>query len=309
LLQEAGEKKMSGDNLRDSIVLEKVKKSFGKHQVLKDVNGNIPEGTTVGILGRNGEGKTTLFKIMLDILAADEGKIRILNHPPDGSSRIRTIAGYVPERPMFHSFMNVDDVFKFRSRLFPNWDNALVHETARALDLDLSTRIKGASKGTLAKTAWICATAHHPKVLILDEPTSGLDPIVRDALLSQCVREQSTEGKTIVIASHHLEEWLNLLDEIWVMSGGSITGKYKLQDLRENAFRITGRLKNDSMPTGLSIVEEFRTGDIVQWLTIDPSTREKIQSLSILDQMDAQPLPLESALKLLLQTEDTNHVR
>jgi ABC-2 type transport system ATP-binding protein len=297
---------MSGDNLRDSIVLEHVKKSFGKHQVLKDINGSIPEGTTVGILGRNGEGKTTLFKIMLDILAADEGMISVLSHAPDGSSRIRTITGYVPERPAFHSFMTVDDVFKFRTRLFPNWDHPLMNETARSLDLDLSTRIKGGSKGTLAKTAWICATAHHPKVLILDEPTSGLDPIVRDALLSQCVREQSMEGKTIVVASHHLEEWLNLLDEIWVMSGGVIAGKYKLQDLRENAFRITGRLKNASLPPGLWIVEEFRTGDLVQWLTIDPNTREQIQSLSILDQMDAQPLPLESTLKVLLQTEDTD---
>ncbi|MCI0612054.1 ATP-binding cassette domain-containing protein [bacterium] len=74
---------MSGDNLRDSIVLEHVKKSFGKHQVLKDINGAIAEGTTIGILGRNGEGKTTLFKILLDILAADEGKISVLNHAPD----------------------------------------------------------------------------------------------------------------------------------------------------------------------------------------------------------------------------------
>jgi ABC-2 type transport system ATP-binding protein len=300
---------MSGDNARDSIVLNRVKKSFGKHQVLKDINGNIAEGTTIGILGRNGEGKTTLFKIMLDILAADDGKISVLSHAPDGSSRIRMIAGYVPERPSFHSFMKVHDVFEFRARLFPNWDRSMMNETARSIDLDLNTRIKGASKGTLAKTAWICATAHHPKALILDEPTSGLDPIVRDALLSQCVREQSVEGKTIVVASHHLEEWLNLLDEIWVMSGGTIAGKYKLQDLRENAFRITGRLKNQTMPAGLAIVEEFRTGDLVQWLTIDPSAREKIQSLSILDQMEAQLLPLESTLKLLLQTEDPNHVR
>lgn len=300
---------MNGDNLRDVIILDHVKKSFGKNQVLKDITGSIAEGTTVGLLGRNGEGKTTLFRILLDILAADEGRISVLNHSPDGSSRIRTIAGYVPERPAFHSFMNVSEVFQFRTRLFPNWDHALMHETARSLDLDLSTAIKGASKGTLAKTAWVCATAHRPKVLILDEPTSGLDAIVRDALLSQCVREQSIEGKTIVVASHHLEQWLNLLDEIWVLSGGLIAGRYKVQDLRENAFRITGRLKKQQLPDGLAIMEEFRTGDLVQWLTIDPITREKIQSLSILDQMDAQPLPLESTLKLLLHTEDITNVR
>jgi ABC-2 type transport system ATP-binding protein len=292
---------MSRDNVRDSIILQNIKKSFGKNQVLKNISGNIAEGATIGILGRNGEGKTTLFRIMLDILCADEGKVNVHGHSPDGSSRIRTIAGYVPERPAFHSFMKVSEVFQFRARLFPNWDHAFMNETARNLELDLNTSIKGASKGTLAKTAWICATAHRPKVLILDEPTSGLDPIVRDALLSQCVREQSMEGKTIVVASHHLEEWLNLLDEIWVLSDGVIAGRHKLEDLRENAFRITGKLKRQTLPNGLAIVEEFRTGDLVQWLTIDPATREQIQNLSILEQMDAQPLSLESTLRLLLQ--------
>ncbi len=300
---------MSGDSIKDAIVLQHVRKSFGENQVLKDISGSISEGGTVGLLGRNGEGKTTLFRILLDILGADYGKISVLGLSPDGSSRIRTIVGYVPERPVFHSFMKVTDVFEFRRRLFPTWDHALMQETARYLELDLSIPIHGASKGTLAKTAWICATAHRPKVLMLDEPTSGLDPIVRDALLAQCVREQSIEGKTIVIASHHMEEWLNLLDEIWVLSGGSIVGRHKLEDLRENAFRITGRLKHQPLPEGLAIVEEFRNGDVVQWLTIDPNTREQIKTLSILDQMDAEPLPLESTLKLLLQKEATINAR
>ena len=79
--------------------------------------------------------------------------------------------------------------------------------------------------------------------MILDEPTSVLDPIVRDSLLIQSVREQSNEGKTILIASHHMEEWFNLLDEIWVLSNGIITSRYKVDDLRENAIRITGKLK------------------------------------------------------------------
>jgi ABC-2 type transport system ATP-binding protein len=297
----------SSDNF--AIVLEHVKKSFGKKEVLKDVTGSIPFGKTVGLLGRNGEGKTTLFRIMLDILAFDHGKVQLENLSPDGSGKIRTIAGYVPERPVFHPFMNINDVLRFRQQLHPTWDQSLAIETAKQLDLDLTTAIKGASKGTLAKTAWICATAHRPKLLLLDEPTSGLDIIVREALLTQCIRQQSFEDKTIVIASHHLENWLNLLDEIWVLSAGVISSRHKLDDLRENALRITGTLRQPLLPDGLKIIEEFRNGNLVAWLTIDAQTAEKIQSLSVLDQMEIEPLPLESTLKLLLMQKEVTHVR
>ena len=292
-----------------AIVLDHVKKSFGKKEVLKDITASIPYGKTVGLLGRNGEGKTTLFRIMLDILALDQGTVQLEGNSPDGSGRIRMIAGYVPERPMFHRFMNVNDVLKFRQRIHPTWDQSLAIETAKQLELDLTTKIKGASKGTLAKTAWICATAHRPKTLLLDEPTSGLDIIVRDALLTQCIREQSLEGKTILIASHHLEDWLNLLDEIWVLSAGVIASRHRLDDLRENALRITGTLRQQILPEGLQIIEEFRNGNLVAWLTIDPETSEKIQSLSVLDQMEIESLPLESTLKLLLLQKEVTHVR
>ncbi len=292
-----------------AIVLDRLKKSFGKKEVLKDITGSIEYGKTVGLLGRNGEGKTTLFRIMLDILAFDQGTVRLENFSPDGSGKIRRIAGYVPERPVFHPFMSVTDVLHFRQRVHPSWDHSLAIETAKHLDLDLTTRIKGASKGTLAKTAWICATAHRPKTLLLDEPTSGLDIIVRDALLTQCIRQQSFEGKTIVIASHHLEDWLNLLDEIWVLSAGVIASRHKLDDLRENALRIKGTLRQQILPEGLKVVEEFRNGNLIAWLTIDPETSQKIQSLSVLDQMEIEPLPLESTLKLLLMQKEVANVR
>ncbi|HSE39453.1 MAG TPA: ABC transporter ATP-binding protein [Acidobacteriota bacterium] len=295
-------------NKNAAIVLEHVQKSFGKKQVLIDVTGSINYGKTIGLLGRNGDGKTTLFRIILDILATDRGLIQLEGQTPDGSGNIRRITGYVPERPVFHPFMTINDVFKFRKKIFPSWDDKVVSETAKTLELDLATSIQGASKGTLAKTAWICATAHKPKILLLDEPTSGLDIIVRDALLTQCIHQQSFEDRAIIISSHHLDDWLNLLDEIWVLSGGVIAARHDLDDLRENSLRITGMLKQQTLPQGLEIIEEFRNGNIVAWLTIDPETPQKIQALSVLDQIEIEPLPLQSTLKLLLQKEVT-HVR
>lgn len=283
------------------IVLEGVKKSFGKKQVLRGVSGAIDEGKVIGLLGRNGEGKTTLFRIMLDILAADSGEISILGHSPNGSAAIRQILGYVPERPVYHEFMTVHEVFRLRAGFFPTWDWAKAREMANRLDLELDTRIKGASKGTLAKTAWICATAHNPKILLLDEPTSGLDAVVRESVLSHFVKELSQSQKTILVTNHHMEELLGVLDEVWLMADGKIRASYSIEKLRSHAYRVAGRLKSKtSVPNSVALYEEQRIGDLVRWLIIDKEALYKIRQMDLLDQMEVESVPLETTFKVLL---------
>ena len=82
-----------------AIIIENVSRSFGKKKILQGISGEVETGKIVGILGRNGEGKTTLFRILLDLLAADEGNISVLGMQPDGSGKIRKSVGYVPEIP------------------------------------------------------------------------------------------------------------------------------------------------------------------------------------------------------------------
>ena len=195
-----------------------------------------------------------------------------------------------------------------RSRIFPSWNAAKAIAMATRLQLDLQTRIRSASKGTLAKTAWVCATAHNPGVLLLDEPTSGLDALVRDSVLTQLVSELSEEGKTILVANHRMEEMLAVLDEIWVLSNGVIREKHQVEELRQKSIRVTGRLKSER-PADLAVFEEHRTGNLVRWAVLDNATFERIQGLSILEQMEVEPLPLEVTFRLLLVNREANHVR
>lgn len=284
-----------------AIMLAQVRKSFKKKNVLNGISGEVEHGKVVGVLGRNGEGKTTLFRIMLDMLAHDGGYISILGREPNGTGKVRGLVGYIPERPTFHEFMSVQDVLKLRAGFFPTWIWTKAYKMANELELDLSTPIKGASKGALAKTAWICATAHNPKVLLLDEPTSGLDSLVRDSVLTHLVGELAEEGKSIMVANHHMEELAGVLDEIWVMAGGKIRKVYSVEELRENACLISGRPKaKELIPEDLAIVEEPGIGDLVRWQAVDQKTVERVRELCLLDQMKVEPLPLETVFKLLL---------
>jgi ABC-2 type transport system ATP-binding protein len=282
-----------------AIIIENVSRSFGKKKILQGISGEVETGKIVGILGRNGEGKTTLFRILLDLLAADEGNISVLGMQPDGSGKIRKSVGYVPERPAYHEFMKVEDVLKWRASFYPNWNWDTANNMVKRLTIDKSTAIKGASKGTLAKLAWILACAHHPPVLFLDEPTSGLDTVVREMLLSEFVQQMAAEGKTILVTNHHMDEMLGVLDEVWILSEGKFRERLSMDELRQTAHVVSGRL-NGSIPEGLNVFEKEQIGNLVRWVVMDKITLEKIRQSQILDGLEIQPLPLDSALRTLL---------
>jgi ABC-2 type transport system ATP-binding protein len=286
--------------MNTAIELHDIQKTFGKKRVLKGVSGKIEKGKVVGLLGRNGEGKTTLFRILLDIIASDSGDASVLGMKPNGTGKIRLHAGYVPERPSFHEFMKIEDVFRLRAEFFPTWNWQKTEEMAKALELDVKTAVKGASKGTLAKTAWICATAHNPQVLFLDEPTSGLDAVIRDSVLSHFVRELTQEGKTILVANHHMEELLGVLDEIWILADGRIVASYSLDELKQNAHQVTGRMKDSGSTQGLTLLHQQKMGDLVRWVVMNKETLHRIRQQELLTHLEISPLPVEETFRLLL---------
>ena len=253
---------MSGQNGQPVVSCAGVTKAFGKKAVLRDVTFTLPAGRVVGFLGRNGEGKTTLFRMLLDIVAADSGEVSVLGRKADGSGRIRQLAGYVPERPTFHPSHGCPGACPRRA-LFPAWDEARATRTVKELGLDVDTKIQGASKGTLAKLAWVCATAHGPKVLILDEPTSGLDALVRDEVLGHLVKELAEEGRTILVANHRMEELAGVLDEVRPLHNGMVEAPIATETLRAEGRSLAVRVaQGTALPKGAGLCWKDGDGDV-----------------------------------------------
>ncbi|MBI4346187.1 MAG: ABC transporter ATP-binding protein [Elusimicrobia bacterium] len=284
-----------------AVRLEGVRRSFGAKTVLSGVTGTIPRGRVVGLLGRNGEGKSTLFQLMLDLLAADAGTIEVLGRRPDGSGDIRRHVGYIPERPAFHSLMSLGEVLEFRSRFFPSWKNTRAMALSGQLGLDLATPVRGASKGTLGKLAWVCAAAHEPELFFLDEPTSGLDTLVRDDILHHLVAELQKEGRTIVVANHRMDELAGILDEVWVLADGEIAARHEVDRLRSEACRITGRVKDDAPAARVWPVPPLRAeGPLVEWVVLDKAVEERILGSGLLERTERKSMPVHESLKHLL---------
>jgi ABC-2 type transport system ATP-binding protein len=281
---------------------ENVSRSFAGRRVLDRASGRAEAGRVIGLLARNGEGKTTLLRVLLDLLAADAGDVEVLGLRPDGSGEIRQRVGYVPERPAFHSFMSVADALALRARLFRDWDRARALALCRRLSLDPSTRLDGASKGTLGKLAWVCAAAHDPALYLLDEPTSGLDALVREEVLSGLVAELGGSGKTVLVTSHRMDELAALLDEVWVMADGRVAAVHALDDLRAQARVVSGRVRDGrAAPDAPGALALAPAGPVSAWAVFEPSARERLLASGALEAAAVEPLPVDQALTYLLK--------
>jgi len=289
----------------NAIKLDGVTRGFGSRRVLRGVSAEAEAGKVIGLLGRNGEGKTTLFKIMLDMLEADAGTVELLGRRPDGSAALRGLVGWIPEKPSFPAEMSVEDVLGWRRRFFPTWNPARVDALCASLGLDRATKVGSASKGTLGKLAWVCAAAHEPELYLLDEPTSGLDALVREKLLDQLVAELHGAGRTILVASHRLEELAGLLDEVWVLSEGRIAAARPMEELRSGSRRVRARLKAGAEPPRVAdAVALSREGALLEYAALGRDAATELSRSPALDAVEEAPLTVEELFKSMLTEDD-----
>ena len=278
-----------------------VHKSFGSKSVLRGVDLAVKPGRVTGLLGLNGQGKTTLIKILLGITAADAGHVEVSGVVADTTGKVRLTAGYIPERPAFHPFMTAGEIFAFRSKFYKSWDNEKAAALARRLSLDLNLRAGKASKGETAKIAWICAAAHNPDVLILDEPASGLDALAREQLLCRLIEELSSEGKTILVASHRLEDMAGFLDDILLLSDGQIAGTYDARHLASSARRIIGRAKPAAkMPQSPLLIALESEPPLLDFAALDDAAIKAVHESGAMESAQEEPLEFTKILAALL---------
>jgi ABC-2 type transport system ATP-binding protein len=251
--------------MTSSLLLRGVSKRYARHTAVEDLSLDVPTGTIYGILGPNGAGKSTTIRMALNIIAPDEGEIRLLGHDPAVDRRVLRRVGYLPEERGLYRKMRVLDVIVFFARLKGVDAGEARREGGRWLDrMGLgewrSARVETLSKGMQQKVQFIATVVHRPELLVLDEPASGLDPVNQE-VLTGTILEARREGRTVLFSTHNMSQAEALCEGVCIIADGRKVLDGELRDIRRANRGNRWRVEYDIPPAGALEAIERAAGE------------------------------------------------
>lgn len=216
--------------------MDHVVKSFGDKTALKDISFSVPSGQICGLLGPNGAGKTTLFRLLMGILKATRGTLRIdgLDAFEDRTA-VKRLIGFLPDEPIFYSYLSGREILALSAAMHgldvPATMDRLAPVIARLrLADDIDNYAEDYSRGMKKKLGLLLAMLHQPRLLILDEPTNGLD-VESTRLFYDLISETAQQGTTVLFSTHLMDHVTRLCSHAVILNEGTVIAKGSLAEL------------------------------------------------------------------------------
>jgi ABC-2 type transport system ATP-binding protein len=289
----------NGNNTSSAVEIRGLCKAFGRTKALDGLNLTVSHGDIAGFLGPNGAGKSTAIRVLLGLLRADSGNIRLLGGDPwrDAVALHRRIA-YVPGDVTLWPNLTGLQAIDFLARLRGNGvDTRRRDQLIERFELDPHKKARTYSKGNRQKVAIVAAFSTNAELYILDEPTSGLDPLMEKAF-QHCVNEVADHGAAVLLSSHILAEVEKLCDTVTIIRAGRTVRSGTLDELRHlMRTTVTVRTREDSRALQqIPYVHDFDTQDGRARFSVDRAdldfTMEHLTDLGI-EELTVAPASLE----------------
>lgn len=214
---------------------------YGKHKIYEDLNFEVPQGRILGLLGKNGTGKTTTINILSGYLKPHSGICKIFDqdiqtmHPT-----LRRQIGLLIEGHVQYQFMNIEQIEKFYAQFYPNqWRRDAYYELMAKLKVAPRQMISRMSCGQRSQVALGLILAQNPELLVLDDFSIGLDPGYRRLFVDYLREFVKAENKTVFLTSHIIQDMERLVDDCIIMDYGRILTQQPLQQLLNTLHRFT----------------------------------------------------------------------
>ncbi|MEO9327119.1 ABC transporter ATP-binding protein [Gordonia aurantiaca] len=266
------------------LIVDGLHKRYGDLVALRDMTFHVNPGEIFGFVGSNGAGKSTTMRIILGVLAADAGEVRLGDRHIDLDLRRRI--GYMPEERGLYPKMRVGEQLTFLARLH-GMATASAEESARRWTdrLGVGSRfdddVADLSLGNQQRVQLAAALVHDPEVLVLDEPFSGLDPVAVD-VMSDVLKEKAAEGVPVIFSSHQLDLVQRICDRVGIIARGEMRALGTVDDLRTRSgvtLEIAGPRTDIAWADNLPGVRGVEYGESTR-LLIDPEAADDQQILA-----------------------------
>ncbi len=221
-----------------AVELQDVAKAY-PHFALENMQLALPRGRIMGFVGPNGAGKSTTLRIIMGLVHADRGQVRVLGHDmPDQQVAAKRDVGYASEDMRLYKRATLAWHMDFIRSIYPGWDQKYADDLLRRFDLVAAQKIKGMSHGQQVKAALLLILVRRPRLLVLDEPTTGLDPVARQEVLAEMMEVLRDEDRTVIFSSHNTQDIEKLSDVITFVDRGRLIDSRDKEDFLDRWRRL-----------------------------------------------------------------------
>lgn len=222
------------------IQCENITHYYGKRLIYENLNFEVPRGKILGLLGKNGTGKTTIINILNGYLKPRSGVCRLFGETMENiSPATKARVGLLLEGHIQHSFFNVEQIEKYYSKFFPNWKRDAYYELLKKLQVSKTQKLSTMSCGQRSQVALGLLFAQDPELMILDDFSMGLDPGYRRLFVEHLKEFATAEGKTIFLTSHIIQDMERLIDDCIILDYGRILLHKPTTEIMNNFHRFT----------------------------------------------------------------------
>ncbi len=271
---------------------------YGKRLIYENLSFEVKSGTILGLLGKNGTGKTTIINILNGYLKPHSGCCSIFGEPMDSiRPETKSRVGLLLEGHVQHDFFNVVQIEKFYSRFFPNWNRDVYYELLKRLQVTMKQPLSTMSCGQRSQVALGLLFAQNPDILILDDFSMGLDPGYRRLFVEYLREYVRAEGKTIFLTSHIIQDMELLIDDCMILDYGRILTHRPTSEIIDNFKRYSFTTPHDLAIDDSRIwnLERVAGGDWECYSFASPEEMTQILPPSLCESMLCEKLSLEDA--------------
>ena len=247
----------------NAIRIHDVTKKYGNVTALDHVSLSFEYGKIYGFLGRNGAGKSTLINIIANRIFADSGEVLIDGIPAKENMRVHEKIFCMSEADLYDTSLKVKEHFKWIGRFYDSFDIEKAFRIAEKFELDTNRRFKALSKGYQSIFKLTAALALEVPYVIFDEPVLGLDANHRELFYELLLKDYEQNERTIVIATHLIEEVANLIEEVVLIDRGKVLVQENVGTLLESGYSVTGLAEEvDAYCNGKNVIGSDEAGSL-----------------------------------------------
>lgn len=217
-----------------------ITKMFRRKKALDNLSFSIKGKKIVGLLGRNGAGKTTFMKILAGHCLPSTGEVLVNNEVPFDNRLVTEQICFIMEGDNFHKDMKIKDIFKAYSVFYPKWDDELASRLLKEYKLNEKAKMKTLSKGMGSAVGVIVGLASKAPITIFDEPYIGLDAAARKKFYDTLLEEYEDEERLFILSTHLIDEVSLLFEEVLILQDGKLLIQENAEQLRQNASVVIG---------------------------------------------------------------------